>query len=168
VSVPKITELKSEPIVGKFYLVPCVTGQHFVNPIIPVWHSDVEIGIEAEHYHMDVRFLSDKELESYAAKYAKRYTRAMDRMGHIVKSNWPDDHTFEWKRRKCYRTMPEMPRVIHFDVLEKKYIGKKVLCGKCPHRGFPVESLPKDEKGFVICNGHGLKIDTNKGEVVKR
>ena len=64
--------------------------------------------------------------------------------------------------------MPAMPRVKNFENVAKRHIGRKIVCGKCPHRGFPLESLPKDENGHVICNGHGLKIDMNKREVVTR
>lgn len=166
--------MKTEPIVGKFYLVECVLVNtwHWM-PIVGQWHSDAEIGVQHKHYHLDPRFIPKNKMNS-----SRGYTPEVATLG-IVIFDYKDrpfghcktDPLVEpvLKRRKCYRAMPEFPHgVIQRNNVEKTLIGRKVLCGKCPHKGFPLESLPKDENGHVICNGHGLKIDMNKREVIER
>lgn len=163
----KVSELTEPPVVGKFYLVPCAEGDYYTHPIIPIWHDDIEIGITDSHYHRDVRFISDEDLEPMSERYWG-LGREVATMGNILRSCTDGPLLITWHRRKCRREMPIMSPVRNFVALESKYVGRKALCGKCPHRGFSLESLPQDENGLVICNGHGLAIDMKKGEVVKR
>lgn len=164
----KVSEMTTEPIVGKFYLVPVITvNNDYEMPIIPIWHDDADIGVVAKHYHIDVRFVVDDRLE-----YSRTFDRETATLGQILTAEgvWCRVIEGSWvfARRKCRRRMPAMPRVKNFENVAKRHIGRKIVCGKCPHRGFPLESLPKDENGHVICNGHGLKIDMNKREVIER
>lgn len=169
----KVTEMTTEPIIGKFYLVPVANVD--INrqvPIIPIWHDDADIGINYHHYHLDVRFMPENDLD-----YDIRFPRDVATLGIILADRKKAEYYWRWvvtagdwtyRRRKCRRRMPQMREVRNFNTIETKMLGRKINCGKCPHRGFPLESLPKDENGHVICNGHGLKIDMNKREVVKR
>lgn len=166
----KVSELKKPPVVGEFYLVPCVWVNRSVwMPIVGSWHSDAELGVDNEHYHFDVRFVPDEELTT-----SPKFSSDVSTLGALAMNIRYAYHEVAdlvpiLKRRKCRRTMPEMPvDVPHRNGFQKPFIGRKVLCGKCPHRGFPLESLPQDENGHVICNGHGLKIDMRKGEVIER
>lgn len=175
-AMQKVSEMTTEPIVGMFYLVPCAQIRFgtFV-PVIGDWHSDPDLGVKYQHLHVDVRFLVEEDLEHQPRmNFDREFSPAQRTMGRLVTTK--DQHPFAvqvtttttpiLKRRKCRRVMPEMPRLAQFD--EARQIGRKILCGKCPHRGMPLESLPQDENGHVICNGHGLKIDMKKGEVVAR
>jgi len=170
--IQRVSELTTEPIVGKFYLVECALWYDEWTPIIGPKHNDKEIGIPSEHYHKDIRFMPSG---TFAAPY-KRLQEA----GPSAELNYsllPGQITcIKTKRMKCLRPMPLLipsafpnPKAHKiFRKLDRMYVGRKVLCGKCPHRDLPLESLPKDENGHVVCNGHGLKIDMNKGKVVKR
>lgn len=170
----KVSELTTEPIVGKFYLVPCINIWPGVTrgnwmPIVGPLHADPDLipqaGTDkyAYHWHRDLRFLSKSQFRG-----------ATDFGALLYQYKWPSSytpHTVEYRRRKCLRVMGEFPYVPEKQVwsdFHKAHIGRKVLCGKCPHKGFPLESLPKDANGHVICNGHGLKIDMNKREVINR
>lgn len=164
----KVSEMKTEPIVGKFYLVECVKLERdgWV-PVIGVPHNDPELGAYWQHQHKDVRFANASVM--YEDCIEKELVRA-PAMEYVIERGL--------RKMLCKRTMPEYPheylaenvttyqRV--YKPFHKAFAGRKVLCGKCPHKGMPLESLPKDKNGMVICNGHGLKIDMNKGEVVSR
>jgi hypothetical protein len=164
--VKKVSELTEPPVAGKFYLVMCVVFRGEWRPIVGPAHDDADIGVDAVHYHEDVRF----------SDYYDDPVHALARV--IPISQWPvvASSLPELKRRKCLREMPDQrmaksqtkPRNNWLTILEAKHVGRKVLCGKCPHKGMPLNSLPKDANGHVICNGHGLKIDMNKQEVIER
>lgn len=153
----KVSEMTSEPIIGKFYLVECVeyifpSGYREWCPVVGKPHEDTDLGISAVHYHIDSRFKIGRPKLDYS-------------LGAVL----PVEHVLnhELKKLKC-----KAPFGYYYfnhrwcKPFEEKYAGRKAICGKCPHKGFPIESLPKDESGLIICNGHGLAI--RNGVVVKR
>lgn len=157
----KVSELKHEPVVGKFYLVECGYYRGEWRPLIGAPHDDKEyIGLALKHYHEDVRFSAG--LAAYNA------------LAYVIDTTLV--YKTELKRRKCRRRMPDQraakghknSEFNWLDKMELAFVGRKVLCGKCPHKGMPLESLPQDENGRVICNGHGLAVCMKKGEVVER
>lgn len=160
----------SEVIVGNFYLVPCLPvkdkfyrgmpGTGVNNawfPVLGTRHTDAEIGFPWLHYHPDWRFSKDGWPSD---------------MSHVV--NLPDgdiggvaqDIQPVYRRLKCRRNMPVFPRASH--ALEAEYVGREVECGKCPHRGHPLHNLPKDARGFLVCPGHGLQVNTHTQTVTPR
>lgn len=159
----KVTELKTEPVVGKYYLVPCVEISRGVFPIIGEPHTDIELGIEAKHFHHDLRFMPNKLLEESFISTMTDEERSM-----FTITNAPQKVFF--KKMKCRRVMPVFMLVKRkeYQNLHKNYVGKSIKCGRCPHRNMPLESLPQDEDGNVICNGHGLKINMREKKVVQR
>lgn len=162
-ALQKVSELKEPPIVREVYLVTCVLWNYEWLPVIGSHHHDKEIGIYFEHYHKDLRFLPSWDF-SYGKPKAFEFGRSLP------------PARIELKKLLCLREMPRFDRRHfphpqareQFRKLDTIYAGRSVLCGKCPHKGMPLESIPKDKSGHVICNGHGLKIDMNKGVVVKR
>lgn len=155
----KVSELKTEPEIGKFYWVECLRKHCYWIPIIGEKHTDKELGVEKLHFHQDPRFMTDRELYGFGDSPFN----ALGRIHYI-----DDEFCIELKKKKCRRQMPEFPKVItFFNKMEKKYIGKKAKCGKCPHRNFNLDQLPKQDDGSVICNGHGLQINKD-GIVVPR
>lgn len=42
------------------------------------------------------------------------------------------------------------------------------LCGVCPHRGLSLSGAPTDERGAVVCMGHGLAWDPQTGRLAPR
>jgi hypothetical protein len=177
-TLQKTTELTEPPIVGKFYLVPVVITSAGEIPVIGAPHTDAELGVSAEHYHADVRFIPDRQLWPVPPVLAEKFgvTTEQYRMLSVtntIQNSWsvrsqPLDKPV-FVKRKCHREMPDFP--LHpgklWRGLHAKYEGKAVTCNKCPHRGFDLRSLPEKD-GIVICNGHGLAIDRKKGCVVKR
>lgn len=167
--------MTTEPVVGKFYLVECIqlVSGRFV-PVIGKWHSDADLGVSYEHLHLDVRFFAENELLRGPGKFSRDLPKAQATLGAIITKY--EKYVYATlptvspepvlKRLQCRRRMPDMPQITRFKNIEKSFVGRKILCGKCPHKGMPVDSLPKDESGRVICNGHGLAI--RDGVVVKR
>lgn len=52
--------------VGEYYQVPCIKTKYGTYPVIPFKHADPQLGTEAsamQHYHIDGRFLSAKEVK---------------------------------------------------------------------------------------------------------
>jgi nitrite reductase/ring-hydroxylating ferredoxin subunit len=78
------------------------------------------------------------------------------------------------KRKICRRVMPDFPmqitsagRPVWQKKLERAYKATNAKCGRCPHRGLPLNGLPvKDDK--VICPGHGLQFNVKTGEMIPR
>lgn len=153
-------------------------------PISGPLHNDLEIGIKVKHYHPDPRFMA----LTYKSGFWRRDSpdsvflendEAELGVVHFESKNWPiKDVNFKfdppvWKRRKCRRQMPTFPDALDDAVritstLEEIYLGRKILCGKCPHKQMPLESLPRLPDNSVICNGHGLRADLNSMEIIKR
>lgn len=176
--IEKVSELKHEPVVGKFYLVECVTYQ--INTVVPQrWipvigdeHSDKDLNVPMLHLHKDIRFIKDADLEPVWTwkKILLPFTTEERTLATVVEVKRIRHRKL--MKRKCYRTMADFPYwvkdSIYWPQFHEKYIGRKVLCGRCPHRGMPLESLPQDKDGNVICNGHGLKINLKQEVVVER
>jgi hypothetical protein len=60
----RVSEITDEPVVGKFYMVPCVWYYGEWMPVIGPRHDDKEvIGFTDKHYHKDVRFVSDRWID---------------------------------------------------------------------------------------------------------
>ncbi len=64
-TILKVTEVKETLIIGKFYLVPCVTMPVDIEgfkagkpiPVIGELHADPSLGVSQLHYHYDHRFI---------------------------------------------------------------------------------------------------------------
>jgi hypothetical protein len=173
----RVSELKTEPVVGKFYLVPCVKYRGAWFPVIGPPHDDVEhIGVPDHHYHYDVRFLNKKDVGGFMRRRVvkRRPTCTPEEFAMI----WfvPTDSIYyglQYKPMKCKRRMPDFPVVVGFfpapwkQKLERAYKGASAKCGRCPHRGMDLRSLPVKD-GVVVCNGHGLAFNVQTGKLVKR
>lgn len=188
-SVPNIEDLTEPPIVGKFYMVPCVRkpdqnrewgeASGWV-PILGPRHSDEEIiGFSILHYHYDPRFLTPSQWDRivHAGTVAARPHRlfAAPLIDGLAQFGPP-----VLRPRKCHRLMPRVPfsdadkqwqkegKEFWLRPLEEHYASKRVTCGKCPHRGLPLLSLPREPgTDIVTCVGHGLRWDLKTGELVR-
>jgi len=172
----KVEDLKSEPVVGKYYLVRCVLStdefpEHLKGwrPVIGEKHEDKEIGVEFEHYHYDVRFFYEWQLGSYYKRDATKEAATLI----SVYSTKKRQSEIEYRRRRCNRRMPDFPlthnaKKSHIAVkLEEIYKDVELKCMKCPHRGFDLTQLPVKD-GVVICNGHGLAWNVKTGKMIPR
>ncbi len=170
----RVVDLKEEPIVGRRYLVPCVAIElrvlkgetHTWVPVFGGEHEDKDvIGFADMHWHFDLRFISDRIFRRTGGVPP---IGSVDLKGVLV-GNF-DRRTVE-KPRLCRRRMPPYPRYVSFrEPLEKAYKKATVIeqdgCRLCPHRGLPLDGLPKRPDGSVVCRGHGL-CWSREGKLVK-
>ena len=163
-TILKVTEVKETLVIGKFYLVPCVTMPVDIEgfkagkpiPVIGNLHSDPLIRFDHLHYHYDYRFI--KEEISLASVVAVRSS-------YDNKDIYPKD--FFWRRRKCYRNNICFPERF-CPILEPEFAQCRLTNGKCPHKNFPLNSWLPDSESNVICPGHGLKWNLATGKLVSR
>jgi hypothetical protein len=180
-----IEDLDRPAVVGTRYLVPTVLYPWFGKleawPVMGPKHTDAEhVGFHPEHYHVDVRFLSDAQV------------RRIERLSHrtsieTIVASAPlaargDDGATKphpepvVKRLTCRRSDHGYPLYgarsqQGLRRLAEAYGGRR--CGRnadgalvCPHKGFVLSSLQPDEQGRVVCPLHGLVIDTRTASVV--
>lgn len=170
---------------GKFYVRPAIFIFDRWFPVYGEPHADPEIAAVGrqkhlfknhpaaeEHWHYDWRFMSDKliDLQFRSQLSARGFDYPMQYVAFISSTQ-----TGEWetahKRFKCFRLMPEFPLSDKFsNVLETICIKKKVDLDKmiCPHKGFSLRGLPINERGCIVCPGHGCMWDAKTGEMVSR
>jgi len=174
---PRIDSLTAPPVVGSFYLVPCVeVTRNIVPRKVGVWpitgpnHEDAEhIEFPARHWHYDLRFLTEDQFNGLG--YHPH--------SHVLISSNPDgtardDVAFGpvvYKRLRCRRDAPEYPHAkaerYWLPKLRAAYCEKTITCGKCPHRGLPIASLPREPgTDIVTCPGHGLRWDLSTGKLM--
>jgi hypothetical protein len=173
----RVSELQGEPEVGKFYLVPCVRADGVWTPVIGPRHEDKElIGFDEQHFHKDIRFMSDSQIElgfDWAVSRTDRFITCTPEQYEMASVLVRIDHEPRLMPQKCRRRMPDFPLHITDNgrpawqaKLEDAYAGAK-FCGRCPHRGIPLSGLPVKD-GKAICPGHGLQFEVATGKLVRR
>lgn len=184
-SLPRADELKTPPVVGKFYMVPCitVTGGYLkpgLYPVIGPKHEDGDhLGFPYEHIHLDLRFLppAQARMTPYVWGVEEKSRLRAALLRPIVFDFYHSEPArLTWQgpdlvQIPCRRTMPDHPAVTHLSgwkLLHRAYADKRVKCGKCPHRGLPLESLPREPgTDIVTCPGHGLRWNLKTGELIR-
>lgn len=177
-------DLTAPPVVGRYYFVRCIELGGRWWPVIGAVHADPEIGASYNHLHYDTRFLNKKQLEANrkvgeGGMYRAGSTvitgdAAAMAIVHIVQNNTltpgePGEQRY--RRLRCVRaqlTFPaELPPVEALEAIYKKSWVKKD-CRTCPHRGFPLASMPVDAEGGIVCPGHGLRWNATTGHLMPR
>lgn len=177
--IQHVRDLDDEPRIGQRYRVPCVT---LVNdhggecpwwvPIIGPRHDDSDLGVEFQHWHQDWRFISNTLLQrvwhEYEDDYSDEWQWHQATHRHVVSHHvrGPEDRV-----KVCYRRMIPHPDIFPLRRgLEDRWKGHvlKGGCKVCPHRGMPLNGLPVDKDGGVICPGHGLKWHAETGALLSR
>lgn len=174
-SAPNIEDLMEPPIVGKFYMVPCVFGSSSKTgvgglrwlPITGPLHSDADyIGFEPLHFHYDHRFTPDSEWK-YLLHHGGIFGTPGDPEFNVI-TNRDAARGIVRREMVCLREVRPYPEASFHDELSDAYADKRVTCGKCPHRGLPLSSLPREpDTDIVTCVGHGLKFDLKSGNLVR-
>lgn len=172
--VERVEELKSPPIVGVVYLVPCVRREGAWLPVTGPRHEDRDIvKFDFEHWHYDFRFVPTKVFRSMTWEGARAPHGCVLITDDGAGKRLPDvGSQVEYRRMKCRREAPAYPteraETRWLVGLRDAYADKRVKCGKCPHRGLPLESLPREPgTDIVTCPGHGLRWDLKTGELVR-
>lgn len=177
-----VEDLSAPPVVGQRYLVPTVLypwhGKVEPWPVMGPKHTDAEhIGFEPEHYHVDVRFLSEAQVRRIEKASYGRGIEGIAASTRLATRGEGPHPSPVLKRLTCRRSRNDYPlwgarRQPWYPRLAGAYSGRR--CGRnsdggliCPHKGFALGSLQADEHGHVVCPLHGLVIDVNAGAVVE-
>lgn len=182
----KTDDLKSLPVVGKFYLVPHVklTSKEGETPIlVPVinnYHEDPELGPNVGwHYHFDMRFFTPKGRLNYMRYMPGPFSpipfkegRTNLAAGHrTIDGQWAMvDKELIYKKRKCIRLITgvepgykklverhgHLPLYYNSVKWRLKFDGMKAHNMRCPHQGFDLSQCPV-KNGVIECPLHGLK-----------
>jgi hypothetical protein len=135
--IQRIDQLTSPVEVGRYYLVPTVTGNWLGRtkawPIIGPRHSDVQcLKFDDHHYHLDGRFLKPYAYDAYFWRNVGGAPLMLDSLGRKVDLGPP-----VWRRRLCrYAVSPSIGAVqilaaasprwqCHFDM----WTGTRRSCG---------------------------------------
>jgi hypothetical protein len=181
-----VEKLRSPPVVGEVYRVPCVYGQIALLsqgqvkspewwPIMRPSHQDSvyypqirsiwkpsEDGVTTilveetfyeddpstdHHYHIDPRFAPDEFYTSWELIH-QDYHNVINVQSEV-----------KWREMTCLRDMPTQRLFTGFG---RRFIDdhkdKKIKCGRCPHKGVLLNSVPVID-GVITCPNHGLKFD---------
>lgn len=162
--IEKVTDLKRPPLPGRFYLVPCLpyrirTGdgayasQIIDVPVFPHPHDDKEFGFDYIHCHHDYRFIDDELRNQIIIGLPKQVT-----------SSLVNNNQYSWQKIKCVRYWRGVTPFEDFSIVAgiKEICRNKKLKGKfCPHKGFDLSSVKRDDNGCLTCPLHGAKWDKN-------
>lgn len=176
----------SSPIVGNYYLVPCVQlipkyaireGYDLFCPVISPLHEDKELlNFPFKHWHFDFRFVSENMWARFVFKNGWTTNRHHGTVLHQFRLN--EDQKEQqvvsiksvYKRRKMKREMTEFPYSKNFmskiEPAYRKCALKDDLV--CPHRGVNLKGLPLTVDGNVVCPAHGLMWNLQSRKMVSR
>lgn len=169
--IQRIDQLTQPPVIGRHYLVPTVRypfrGKVNDWPVIGPRHEDAEIiGFPDNHYHLDGRFLSLRQVDLVAIDApgydGLEYGVAGRPLCYASNSLHPDPHPpVIWRRRLCRRHLgypTEIAMMLWLPQLIEAYAGHILGPHRiCPHRGAPLASIKPDDHGVVTCPLHGLR-----------
>lgn len=189
----RVDEMTSPPVVGRFYMVPCVYvdtsiargfGRRFSAdpqtivdpydrllmgwwPIMGPRHEDLaHLDFAPYHWHFDPRFLSGRQMRNATmggSNLSRIFARPLSDYGGL---RGP-----EHRRMRCRRPLGLPSQLENLGKILEPHCADATLrgpCKVCPHRGIPLASLPVDEHGHVTCPGHGLRWDVSTGRLVRR
>lgn len=176
-SAPLLSSLREPPVVGRYYMVPCVRWSWYglvrdwpVNG--PLHHDREGIGFAEVHYHIDGRFLTEREAR---LAFQVRWDGVVNNLNATPLANLRGRGPFA-------QGMPVQPTLVRkrcsrstygFDVpghmtkswgLPERYgAPAPAICRKdgrklCPHRKVDLSQFPADANGLVKCPLHGLLV----------
>jgi Rieske [2Fe-2S] domain len=171
--IPKVTAVETvKP--GRYYSVPCVQVPESIPtliggfypgdwiPIIGSLHSDPEIGADYQHFHYDRRFCKERIPAQSVLAFGVPGKKLL----------WQNaDTVVRWKWCKCYwlfgYVSDDFARAHIVEKLEDLHQKCRLRGNLCPHRNVPLNGIPPDQDGNVICPAHGLKWNRASGELVR-
>jgi hypothetical protein len=177
-TLPIVTDLDSEPVVGDWYRVPHVVSawgnMSGCWPVSGPLHDDTEILEQPwRHYHYDPRFMTSDDVNRLCDNQRHPIEGAGEGRQRLFGTVLVplDDGGPILLPSRCKRRMPRYIAARHLPwlpVLEEAFRGRRADCRTCPHKGLPLASLPVDADGAVTCRGHGLRWDRATGELRPR
>lgn len=174
----QVDRMIEQPLVGRRYKVECVYipdhefpfSFQYIGwwPVLGPEHEDREIlNFPYPHRHYDFRFLNKRQFEFLTRRVSiEPFARVLQFHGRELKT--------EYRDVICHRIMPTYPTEMlesweggWYKPLQEAFKDTCLKdCLVCPHRGFPLASLPDEGNGVVTCRGHGLRWNTVTRELV--
>lgn len=163
--------------IGRKYLIDVVkTTDGYYLPVVWPPHDDTDKFINNSggittirsdrHIHVNWRFVSIDMLIGYKNYEGKSFLKMYIDNDPIL-YEWDNKYVTK-KLLMCYRNSRKyFNNKQLIDVLTYKYEKSPILNNRCPHQGY---DLAKEQSvdGCVVCPLHGLKINLEKGCVVKQ
>jgi len=173
-------DLATPPIVGRYYLVPCVeirlAGFGWSRgfwPVIGPEHEDAKLlNFSQRHFHVDARFLTAPQLAEVSRFRHGVFSNPICTSSRIDGRRLPGWRAPTLRKRLCQREQPAypargLPELV--PELPAAFVQAKVKCGRCPHKGLPLSSLPREPgTDIVTCPGHGLRWDLASGALMRK
>jgi nitrite reductase/ring-hydroxylating ferredoxin subunit len=188
-----IDKLNCPPVVGEFYLVPCVfgkytnIGRHNIPP--QLWPVFLPSHEDSKYYPQ----YRTKWIETPTGQYTIEETYYESVPGtlhhyHVDPRFTPAEFYTEWEqvnkswhnvieavdsdvkteKLQCIREMP-IQRL--FTGFGQNFIddhkNKKIVCGRCPHKKVNLKSVPIIN-GVITCPNHGLQFDSKTGNCLNK
>lgn len=174
--VERIDEIKRPLVIGEYLSVPCIlfnkdrynTDEKIgIAPIINHLHNDIENGQDLPHYHVDYRFIADKELKRdfindfHFPKEKRYYFNSFIR---FFPDQWENEFKIEYWVLPVIRTHQSL--ATHISLIDKsKFKHDCIYKGKCPHRGFDLSQTEAID-GVITCPLHSLKFDAHTKKII--
>jgi nitrite reductase/ring-hydroxylating ferredoxin subunit len=168
--------LIAPPVVGRFYIVPVVTTKwhHCIEPwpVIGPIHTDAEFfNFEAEHYHIDGRFLTARQIKMVenCAPWRSVPAELQAAPLHAGKDEVLPKPVLAKRRCSSSHVVYQHGDKVQIKELRSHYAGQQCERGKagwvCPHRKASLGSV-EVVGGIITCPLHGLQIDAATGVVI--
>ena len=176
----KAIKFPVNPVVGKYYVVPCVKNMcgEFI-PINSYLHEDKKIiGFPESHWHIDWRFIPEGPYRDITThEHRPPSKRQAESVITVYNSMQPARYSSEtveihYKRMLCKREYGVSLFFAHHPQyltmgwpvrLQKKFScsSLKEIEGQliCPHKGIAIDKNCKDAEGNYVCPGHLLRFD---------
>jgi nitrite reductase/ring-hydroxylating ferredoxin subunit len=180
--------MTTPPVEGEFYLVPCVhvTAEHIkaggCDGMSPGWwavmgpeHEDAKFfDFPHRHWHYDARFLSASQVRNRGRRSHRVTLGEHEFILGFPLTNHGTLGAPEMRRKRCrsatppawHVTLPNLPKLERALRTEGRTLRGN--CKVCPHRGFPLASMPVEADGGITCPGHGLRWHAETGEMLPR
>lgn len=166
----KVQDIKRPLKLGEEYLVPCLVKRDSsgavlsFTPVFSTSHTDKENGQIESHYHADCRFVAHEDNPGYGVSPVitdeREGFKNMKSRAVVGVDGELEYHVLPVVRES--HAYVGLLLAMKRSKLKHKCIHK----GKCPHRGYDL-SQEKAVDGVITCPQHGLRFDSNTGEITK-
>lgn len=121
-------------------------------------HKDEELGVDWEHYHVDWRFIPEKDRVKYAGDHG--HFNNTDYYYIVIRKE--DVEFLEWRTSEHKTSFEPAQYFAHWIIrLEKEYTGKRCKGKKCPHKGADLSDCIPNSNREITCPYHGLLINSD-------
>lgn len=164
----RIEAHQSLPTIGQFYSVRCAKIKlEDKTRWVPVLCDHVGEISGRHHFHVDVRFISERTLKLMEATP----------IDSILAGPMYPNIIIRRKRKKCLRQFPVIKVAntlkiwTNFKTAQEMNKHKRVICNTCPHHGVNLSQVPvtiHDGELVKVCPAHGLVWREKDGKMVER